>query len=364
MAENLLDDKFWDIVRTNKLERFVWREFSNKRTIQAPYGNGYHSPYATNFIGDLRASSRPQLPLSRSSRPAASSRSTPPQRHPPRVVDRASPFRHPARKRRPRPGGRIRLAGKTTVARILLRLIEPTRGLVLFEGQVPPARLIRAGCARYAGRSRSSFPRTPTPRSTPRILTGSAQILAEPFQESHREPQCGKGRPNGLPRTACARSASDGLPALSPAIPSTSLAGGPAPAHQTSPARPSPAAPPLSRPSTRPVQLLDGLGRARRSSNLLPADLQRHPGPHLISSISALHAARPLSMRTVGRRDATARARPPVELGRLPPQGPATPPRKTRYNPAQIRPVTPELSVRPLTRGDPLDRFLSPTPLQ
>ena len=54
--------------------------------------------------------------------------------------------------------------GKTTVARILLRLIEPTAGVVLFEGQpLPPAS--PPPCAPCAAACRSSS-RTPTPRST------------------------------------------------------------------------------------------------------------------------------------------------------------------------------------------------------
>jgi peptide/nickel transport system ATP-binding protein len=73
--------------------------------------------------------------------------------------------------------------GKTTVARILLRLIEPTAGVVLFEGQpLPPA----SSAAMRALRRRMQIVfQDPYAALNPRMTV--AQILAEPFR-IHREP--------------------------------------------------------------------------------------------------------------------------------------------------------------------------------
>ena len=73
--------------------------------------------------------------------------------------------------------------GKTTVARILLRLIEPTAGVVLFEGQpLPPA----SSAAMRALRRRMQIVfQDPYAALNPRMTV--SQILAEPFR-IHREP--------------------------------------------------------------------------------------------------------------------------------------------------------------------------------
>jgi peptide/nickel transport system ATP-binding protein len=79
--------------------------------------------------------------------------------------------------------------GKTTVARILLRLIEPTSGVVLFEGQpLPPATSAEMRALRR--RMQIVF-QDPYAALNPRMTV--RQILAEPFV-IHREPP-----PQGLP---------------------------------------------------------------------------------------------------------------------------------------------------------------------
>jgi len=79
--------------------------------------------------------------------------------------------------------------GKTTVARILLRLIEPTAGEVLFEGQpLPPASSTEMRSMRR--RMQIVF-QDPYAALNPRMTV--EQILAEPFA-IHREPP-----PEGLP---------------------------------------------------------------------------------------------------------------------------------------------------------------------
>ena len=79
--------------------------------------------------------------------------------------------------------------GKTTVARILLRLIVPTAGVVLFEGQpLPPT----SSAAMRALRRRMQIVfQDPYAALNPRMTI--EQILAEPFR-IHREPP-----PEGLP---------------------------------------------------------------------------------------------------------------------------------------------------------------------
>jgi ABC-type glutathione transport system ATPase component len=79
--------------------------------------------------------------------------------------------------------------GKTTVARILLRLIEPTAGEILFEGlPLPPA----SSAAMRALRRRMQIVfQDPYAALNPRMRI--EQILAEPFA-IHREPP-----PGGLP---------------------------------------------------------------------------------------------------------------------------------------------------------------------
>jgi len=79
--------------------------------------------------------------------------------------------------------------GKSTVARILLRLIEPTSGEVLFEGEpLPPA----SSAAMRALRRRMQIVfQDPYAALNPRMTV--AQILAEPFA-IHSEPT-----PEGLP---------------------------------------------------------------------------------------------------------------------------------------------------------------------
>ena len=73
--------------------------------------------------------------------------------------------------------------GKTTVARILLRLIEPTAGVVLFEGQsLPPASSAQMRALRR--RMQIVF-QDPYAALNPRMTV--SQILAEPFR-IHREP--------------------------------------------------------------------------------------------------------------------------------------------------------------------------------
>jgi peptide/nickel transport system ATP-binding protein len=73
--------------------------------------------------------------------------------------------------------------GKTTVARILLRLIEPTAGEVLFEGQpLPPASSTEMRALRR--RMQIVF-QDPYAALNPRMTV--EQILAEPFA-IHREP--------------------------------------------------------------------------------------------------------------------------------------------------------------------------------
>ncbi len=73
--------------------------------------------------------------------------------------------------------------GKTTVARILLRLIEPTAGEILFEGKpLPPA----SSAAMRALRRRMQIVfQDPYAALNPRMTV--SQILAEPFT-IHREP--------------------------------------------------------------------------------------------------------------------------------------------------------------------------------
>ena len=79
--------------------------------------------------------------------------------------------------------------GKTTVARILLRLIEPTAGIVLFEGQpLPPGSSAQMRALRR--RMQIVF-QDPYAALNPRMTV--SQILAEPFI-IHREPP-----PEGLP---------------------------------------------------------------------------------------------------------------------------------------------------------------------
>jgi peptide/nickel transport system ATP-binding protein len=79
--------------------------------------------------------------------------------------------------------------GKTTVARILLRLIEPSAGEVLFEGRpLPPASSTEMRALRR--RMQIVF-QDPYAALNPRMTV--AQILAEPFR-IHREPP-----PEGLP---------------------------------------------------------------------------------------------------------------------------------------------------------------------
>ena len=79
--------------------------------------------------------------------------------------------------------------GKTTVARILLRLIEPTAGIVLFEGQpLPPGSSAQMRALRR--RMQIVF-QDPYAALNPRMTV--EQILAEPFI-IHREPP-----PEGLP---------------------------------------------------------------------------------------------------------------------------------------------------------------------
>lgn len=74
--------------------------------------------------------------------------------------------------------------GKTTVARILLRLIEPTAGEVLFEGQpLPPA----SSAAMRALRRRMQIVfQDPYAALNPRMTV--EQILAEPFAIHHEPP--------------------------------------------------------------------------------------------------------------------------------------------------------------------------------
>ncbi len=73
--------------------------------------------------------------------------------------------------------------GKTTVARILLRLIEPTAGEVLFEGQpLPPA---TSSEMRALRRRMQIVFQDPYAALNPRMTV--EQILAEPFR-IHREP--------------------------------------------------------------------------------------------------------------------------------------------------------------------------------
>jgi peptide/nickel transport system ATP-binding protein len=73
--------------------------------------------------------------------------------------------------------------GKTTVARILLRLVEPTAGEVLFEGQpLPPA---SSAAMRVLRRRMQIVFQDPYAALNPRMTV--AQILAEPFT-IHREP--------------------------------------------------------------------------------------------------------------------------------------------------------------------------------
>jgi peptide/nickel transport system ATP-binding protein len=79
--------------------------------------------------------------------------------------------------------------GKTTVARILLRLIEPTAGVVLFEGPPLPPATSAAMCA-LRRRMQIVF-QDPYAALNPRMTV--TQILAEPFT-IHREPP-----PEGLP---------------------------------------------------------------------------------------------------------------------------------------------------------------------
>jgi len=74
--------------------------------------------------------------------------------------------------------------GKTTIARILLRLIEPTAGEVLFEGQpLPPA----SSSAMRAMRRRMQIVfQDPYAALNPRMTV--QQILAEPFAIHHESP--------------------------------------------------------------------------------------------------------------------------------------------------------------------------------
>jgi peptide/nickel transport system ATP-binding protein len=79
--------------------------------------------------------------------------------------------------------------GKTTVARMLLRLIEPTAGEVLFEGQ--PLPLASSAQMRALRRRMQIVFQDPYAALNPRMTV--EQIMAEPFT-IHREPP-----PEGLP---------------------------------------------------------------------------------------------------------------------------------------------------------------------
>ncbi len=95
--------------------------------------------------------------------------------------------------------------GKTTVARLLLHLIEPTAGEVLFEGQpLPPASSAQMRALRR--RMQIVF-QDPYAALNPRMTV--QQILAEPFV-IHREPPP-KGQPAGLQERLCELLLSVGL---------------------------------------------------------------------------------------------------------------------------------------------------------
>ena len=120
--------------------------------------------------------------------------------------------------------------GKTTVARILLRLIEPTAGEVLFEGQpLPPATSAEMRALRR--RMQIVF-QDPYAALNPRMTV--EQILAEPFSNP---PRTASRRPARAPRrTAALRRPGRIRPAALPAR----VQRWPAPAHQHR-ARPGPA---------------------------------------------------------------------------------------------------------------------------
>ena len=78
--------------------------------------------------------------------------------------------------------------GKTTTARTVLRLLEPTAGPIIFDGEDITKVGAAAGCGSCAGRCRSSS-RTRTPASIPRKTVRA--ILTEPFR-IHGLPEDGR----------------------------------------------------------------------------------------------------------------------------------------------------------------------------
>ena len=186
--------------------------------------------------------------------------------------------------------------GKTTVARILLRLIEPTAGDVLFEGQpLPPA----SSAAMRALRRRMQIVfQDPYAALNPRMTV--SRFSPSPSQSTANR----RGRPARAPP----RTAPLGRPRrIRPAALSARVLRRPAPAHQHRP-RPGPA-PALPRPR-RAGQLARRLGR--RADHQPAARAATQARPHLSLHLP-LHASGAILMRP-RRRHA---ARPPGGARRL-----------------------------------------------
>ncbi len=108
-------------------------------------------------------------------------------------------------------------SGKTTIGRAVLRLIEPTAGAVMFDGQ-DLTRLGASGHARDAAGACSTSSRTPIASLSPRMTVG--EILTEGLAiqgRSARAPGGRNARTAPWPRSSCRRPRSAAIRTNSPA---------------------------------------------------------------------------------------------------------------------------------------------------